>query len=246
MVYRFLAAALVAGLIAGLATSAVQRFTTPPLILQAETYEGGGEEAHQLSSTAWRHGFAKVIKAQVIFVDAANGNEEAWGPEDGFERIFFTSGTTVVTAFGFSLILLACMVLAREKITTRQGLLWGVAAFTASGLAPALGLSPELPGSAAAELDARQIWWFSTVAATAIGLWLALRVSTPLTIAAGIALIVVPHIVGAPHPSEFTSEVPGELSGHFAAASLVVGAIMWSLSGAIVGFMWERGERAAS
>src|SRR3546814_12705636 len=70
-------------------------------------------------------------------------------------------------------------------------------------------------------LGSRQLWWIGTAVATAAGLWLALRVSTPAAIAAGIALMLLPHVIGAPHPHGFASPVPGELPGHLAAASLV-------------------------
>ena len=71
---------------------------------------------------------------------------------------------------GFGLALLGVMTLVGVKIDARMGLAFGVAGFIAVALAPALGLPPEIPGSGAAELDARQMWWFFTVGATAIGL----------------------------------------------------------------------------
>jgi len=214
MLTRIAKAALAAGLIAGPAVALLQEFTTTPLIIQAETYEVGGAEAPAV--------------------------DEEWGPEDGIERTFYTSVSTIGTTFGFALILLGAMILAGARIDARTGLMWGIAAFAATGLAPALGLSPELPGSAAAELGARQFWWAGTALATAAGLFLLLRVSTVGAIAAGLALIVAPHLIGAPHPSEFTSTVPSELSGHFAAASLVVHAVSWSLTGAVAGFVFAR------
>jgi cobalt transporter subunit CbtA len=106
-------------------------------------------------------------------------------------------------------------------------------------------LNPELPGSAAADLGARQIWWFGTAVATAAGIWLCLRVSSLLAIISGIALIVLPHIIGAPHPSELTSKVPSELAGHFASASLVVQAVIWASIGTVAGYIWQRtGQQA--
>lgn len=219
---RVLIAALVAGFVAGLVTATLQQVTTTPLIIQAEKYEGDGHE-HATEGKA----------------------AQEWAPEEGFERIFYTSVATIATSFGFALILLVAMIFAKETISVRVGLAWGAAAFVVTGLAPALGLSPELPGSAAGELAARQVWWIGTVLATAVGLWLVLKVSSPITIVAGLVLIVVPHIIGAPHPQEFTSEVPGEVTAHFASASLVVHAVMWSLIGAITGYMWKRGEASA-
>ena len=76
--------------------------------------------------------------------------------------------------------------------------------------------------------------------ATAVGLFLALRVATLPTIAGGVVLIAIPHVIGAPHPETFTSQVPAELAGQFAAASLVVHALTWVLTGSIAGFVWSR------
>jgi cobalt transporter subunit CbtA len=246
MLNRILFAALVAGIVGGLATAMLQHFTTTPLIVAAEFYEGG-----DAGTAAPAHLDAPAFGgARLVLVhehgDHAEGGEASgsggWAPADGIERTLYTSISTIGTAFGFALILLSAMILANARITARSGLLWGVAGFVAAGLAPALGLSPELPGSAAADLGARQLWWLGTAVATAAGLWLALRVSTLPAIAGGIALMILPHLVGAPHPEAFTSTVPSELSGHFAAASLVVLAVVWVLAGTLAGYVWQRGE----
>lgn len=245
MLHRMLAACLAAGILAGLATAILQEFTTTPLIIKAEAYEGTPAHTHSDAS----FGTEPWHAAKLIFVDTKDahaGEAEAWAPSDGIERTFFTSISTIAASFGFALMLLAAMIISGARITARTGLAWGAAAFVVTGLAPALGLSPELPGSAAADLVERQVWWISTAVATAAGLFLALRVSTPLAIAAGIALLCAPHIVGAPHPHEYVSKVPSELSGHFASASLVVHGAMWTLIGTIAGFVWERGERTSA
>lgn len=241
MLHRILWAALVAGLVAGLATSVLQHFTTTPLILEAERYENGeaGGAGHvRLDGAAF--GEARLF---LVHDGSDHGAAAApWAPADGLERTLTTSVVTVATAFGFALILLSAMILADARITARSGLMWGVAGFAAAGLAPALGLSPELPGAAAAVLEDRQIWWIATALATAAGLWLALRVSTPWAIAGGLVVMILPHVVGAPHPEGFVSTVPAELSAHFAAASLVVMAVVWALAGTVAGYVWQRGE----
>jgi cobalt transporter subunit CbtA len=237
MLHRILWAALVAGLVAGLATAVLQHFTTTPMILQAELYENG--EAPGMAQSGLASSGARLILAHAGEDHAEGG---VWAPADGLERTLYTSVVTVGTAFGFALILISAMVLADARISARSGLMWGMAGFAAAGLAPALGLSPELPGSAAAVLEDRQIWWIATAVATAAGLWLALRVSKPWAIAGGIVLMILPQVIGAPHPQGFISEVPAELSGHFAAASLVVLAVIWSLSGTVAGYVWQRGE----
>jgi cobalt transporter subunit CbtA len=237
MLNRILWATLVAGIVAGVATAALQHFTTTPLILAAETYEDAPAGLAHLDGSGF--GGARLILAHA---GEDHGDDAAWSPADGIERTLFTSVATIATAFGFALILLSAMILGNAGITARTGLMWGLAGFAATGLAPALGLAPELPGAAAADLCARQVWWVGTAVATAGGLWLALRVSTPLAIAGGIVLLLLPHVVGAPHPHEYTSAVPSELSGHFAAASLVVHAVMWALAGSVAGYVWQRAE----
>lgn len=237
MLVRILFCAVLAGLLAGVATAAVQSFTTTPLILEAETYEGDShhDETAHLAGTS-----GDILIASH---DDGGGAVDAWAPGDGLERTFYTSVATIGTGVGFALILLSLMVLSGGTITARSGLMWGMAGFAATGLAPALGLSPELPGSAAAALEARQLWWIGTAVATAAGLWLALRISTPIAIGVGLVLILLPHVVGAPHPGAFSSTVPGELSGHFASASLVVQAITWALAGTLAGALWQRASR---
>lgn len=240
MIMRFVKAALAAGFVAGILVSVLQNFTTTPLILEAEKYEVASIGSYQVASL-----FRPAVTSDAMVIpvhnEMAHGAEgEEWAPQDGVERTLFTSVAMIATTFGFALALLAVMVLTNSRIDPRSGLMWGAAAFVATGLAPALGLSPELPGSAAAELASRQLWWIGTMVATAAGLLLMLRVSTPFSIAAGLALLVLPHVIGAPHPHEFSSAVPSELSGHFASASLVVHAVAWAVTGVVAGFVWVR------
>jgi cobalt transporter subunit CbtA len=235
MLMRILATGLMAGVLAGVIVSGLQHVTTTPLIFKAETYEKS-EGGHS-------HTHAPVAPAQGT--EAAPGSQELadeWSPADGIERTAFTTLATVGAGIGFAFILISLVVASGATLTARSGALWGAAAFVATGLAPALGLPPELPGSAAAELMHRQVWWIGTVLATGIGLWLIARTTGTLAILLGIALIVTPHVIGAPHPAEFTSEVPAEIAGHFTASSLVVHAVLWVLVGSIAGLIWQRGD----
>lgn len=234
MLMRILRAALVAGFVAGLATALLQHFTTTPLILHSEEFETGDAVALGGGHPVLLHGDA---------AGHAGHGAGAVDPAGALTRSATTTIATIGTAFGFALVLLSAMVLSGAEITARSGLLWGLAGFVATGLAPSLGLSPELPGFAAADLVSRQIWWIGTAAATAAALWLALRVSSPVALGAAIVLALLPHVIGAPHPDGFASELPAELSAEFAAASLVVQAVLWSLSGAVAGFVWHRGEQ---
>ncbi|RUV97233.1 cobalt transporter, partial [Mesorhizobium sp. M1A.F.Ca.IN.022.07.1.1] len=117
---------------------------------------------------------------------------------------------------------------------------WGLAGFAVFTLAPGLGLPPELPAMPAAELLPRQIWWISTVAATAVGLGLiAFRKSLPLAILA-VVLIVAPHVVGAPQPVSFETAIPEGLHHQFVVAVTLTDLVFWLVLGAAVGVVRGR------
>jgi cobalt transporter subunit CbtA len=238
MLMRILATGLLAGVLAGGVVAGLQHVTTTPLILKAETYEKAEPApAAETGAAASAHSHEAGTPAHSHGEDAGE-----WAPEDGLSRTAFTTLATVGAAVGFAFMLLAVLLASGVTPTARTGLAWAAGAFVATGLAPALGLPPELPGSAAAELVSRQVWWIATVAATGIGLWLIARMPGVLPIILGIALIAAPHIVGAPHPHEYSSEVPAEIAGHFTASSLGVHAVLWVLVGAIAGFIWQRAD----
>jgi cobalt transporter subunit CbtA len=123
--------------------------------------------------------------------------------------------------------------------------MFGLAGFAAVQLAPALGLSPEVPGTPAADLGLRQAWWIATVACTALGLAALAFVPGPLRLA-GIVLLALPHLVGAPEHQGYGGVVPPELAGLFAARVLGVGAAAWAILGLAAAWAWTRtGEGAA-
>ncbi len=236
MLRRILITALIAGFLSGIAISVVQEFTTTPIILHAEEFEGaGGEHKHSQASAVPRIILAKG--------EPANTVEKAWGPSEGLERTAFTTLANVLTGVGFALILVACFALAGRPVNGQSGVLWGLAGFAVFTLAPALGLPPEVPGSMAAELMPRQTWWFSCVAATAVALWLLVFRAGVAWKVAAIALLALPHIIGAPHPVRIGGAVPPELAGHFAAASIVTACIFWSVLGWVSGRVWEYQEQ---
>jgi cobalt transporter subunit CbtA len=230
--------AAAAGVAAGLLTAALQHVTTTPVILEAERYENGA--AAVAPSMSNEPEFTVVGTHDGHVHDAA-----AWTPADGLERTFYSALTTTLMGVGFSLALLGAMALTETRIDGRTGLAFGVAGFAALALAPALGLPPEMPGSAAAGLAERQIWWFATATATAAGLAALLLARNRLLQVAGIGLIALPHLVGAPQPEAFASTAPAELAGHFAAASLVVTAVFWAVLGFASGAFYERLARSA-
>jgi predicted cobalt transporter CbtA len=59
-------------------------------------------------------------------------------------------------------------------------------------------------------------------------------------VAAGAALILLPHLIGAPQPASHDVPYPGGLAGQFVVAALVVSAAMWTLAGAASGWLYRR------
>ena len=232
MFRRIVLSAALSGLVVGLLITVVQQFTVIPMILEAETYEVGApaatEAAEQPGHSHQGHSHGHVA------------GEAEWAPDDGMERTFYTALTNTLAAIGFGLLLIAGFAVFGHA-DWRRGLLWGLGGFAVFHLAPAFGLPPELPGAAAAELSLRQVWWVSTVAATAAGLGVLVFAKPPLVRALGVVLIALPHLIGAPHPEVVgTSAVPAELASAFAIKTLVVGCIFWVMLGGLTGFTFNK------
>jgi cobalt transporter subunit CbtA len=235
MTNRILLAGLLAGIIAGLISSALQHVFAVPLILSAETFETPGDSGHAHEGAAG-HG-----------QENGSGHDHA-APSDGMaglKRIVLTTLASVGGAVAFAFILLGLMAMTGSPITWRTGLIWGGCFFAAFHLAPALGIPPELPGMQSADLRWRQIWWIGTAAATLGGLWLVLRTATPIAIVAGLALIALPHGVGAPqalsHAGEVpASEVPATIAASFVGVSIALAAVTWLMVGSFAGLIWGR------
>lgn len=229
--------AAIAGLLAGVVMTAMQAYATVPLILQAETFENS-EAAPSHDHTAAPADTAASTEAAAPAAHAHD--EEAWAPADGFERYAYTAAANIVTAIGFALVLIAVSEAFGGILGWRQGLFWGFAGFAVFTLAPGLGLPPELPTMPAADLAARQVWWIGTVAATAAGLaMIAFRGSAPLAVV-GLALIVAPHLIGAPQPESHESPVPADLHHRFVVATTVTNLIFWVVLGGLIGLVRGR------
>jgi len=218
------------GLLAALLLTLVQSFWVAPLILQAETFEK--------APAAQMHEHAEGAMAGHVH------DEEAWEPEDGWQRVLSTAGGNLVVAVGFSLMLAALYTL-RTPANVGQGALWGLAGFAVFVLAPTLGLPPELPGTAAADLTQRQIWWIGTAASTAVGLSLIVFAHNWLLKVLGAAILVVPHIVGAPQPLVHSALAPEALETQFKIASLLTNAVFWVGMGLISTWLFRRYEASS-
>lgn len=218
---KLMVVALAAGTLAGLALFAVQYITVVPLIQAAETYEAAAHEAHHSN---------------------VPNEDEGWRPAEGWERTSLTAITTVLTGIAFAAILFGVMALGGKTIDTRRGALWGLAAFACFSLAPALGLPPQPPGVAVADLYQRQLWWAGTAIATAIGVWLITgKGRTWLLRTAGVVCLLLPHLIGAPIATGQNS-IPAELVRRFTIASVTTSCMFWLLVGTLGGLIYSRNQ----
>ena len=232
--------AAIAGLVAGIALAAMQAFATWPLILQAEAYESAGGGHHHAAAPAEGAAMSMTPADKAMTPAPAAEGEEAWAPANGIERHVSNGLFDIATGIGFALILVAFSEIVGGIGGWRQGVFWGLAGFAVFTLAPGLGLPPELPAMPAADLMQRQIWWVMTVVATAAGLALiAFRGTLPLAIV-GVALIVAPHLIGAPLPASFESPVPEALHHQFVVAVTITNLVFWLVLGAVIGLVRER------
>ncbi len=229
MLARVLAGGLVGGILGGVLVAAIQAVAATPLILQAESFET-----------------ARALDTVRVVLAAGHAHTAAGGYD--LSRLLTASGATVAVATGYALLLLSAMLATGREITGRSVIPWAMAGFFATGLAPAFGMAPELPGSAVADLGARQLWWIGTAVATAAGLAAIGLGRGVLWIAAGLALIALPHLIGAPDAPAPASKVPAEIAARFASVSLVVQALLWLVPAPIAGIAvaWLQGRDAAA
>jgi cobalt transporter subunit CbtA len=234
--------AAAAGLAIGLATTVLQAVTTTPLILKAEMYEQQGAPSH---SAAHHDGNVPALPAAAAHEAAAapgshQHDENGWKPENGLERTAYTALANILVAIAISSVLLGLMVMRGETIDPHRGLIWGIAGFVAGSLLPSIGLPPELPGTPAAGLIARQAWWLTAIAASGSGialLWLTKQWSWKIC---GLVLLIMPHAIGAPRAPALEAGYPAGLAGEFAIFSLAVNAFVWAMSGLAVAGIFSR------
>jgi len=221
---QILFTAAVAGFIGGVLLTLLQNIGSigvVPLILEAETYENASSDAAAAHSHEHEHG------------------AEAWAPEDGAERLIYTLMTNTLMAVGFALMLGAGFALAGGA-NTKRGLLWGLAGFASFMLAPSLGLPPEVPGTEAAALADRQVWWWATVLATGSGIALLVYGRRIPFYVLAAALIVAPHVIGAPQPVAHGGLAPESLAREFILVVMVTMLLFWLALGALSGFFYKR------
>jgi len=224
--------AALAGLIVGVIISIAQFFGTVPLIQQSEVYERKAAAGTPPAA----HNHALPANDQ----DKTHSHENEWEPEEGFQRNAFTVGANILTAIGFALLLTGVYAIRGRHVTWREGLLWGLAGFVVFTAAPGLGLPPELPGMPVADLTARQTWWIATAAATAGGLGLLALNPAAWSAVLGLALIALPHLIGAPLAPESHSAVPAALAHRFIVVVTLTSLLFWALLGVATSIAFER------
>ncbi len=225
MVQKLLFRGLVAGLIAGLVAAVLQMTFVVPVLMEAELYETGALTHFGGAS------------------DAGAAHDHDHGAESDVQRTLMTWLAVTATFMGWGLIMAAAMEFARRAdhiATMKTGLVWGLAGFLAVHLAPAVGLPPELPGNAAADLSTRQLWWVLAVLVSAIGLAVIAFGRGVIALIGGLLILLVPHLIGAPHPNTWTGPAPPELAGEFAARALATNAFAWAILGAALGALIDR------
>jgi cobalt transporter subunit CbtA len=202
---------LLSGALAGAVLFVYQYFVMVPRILAAEAYEEAQPHEHH-----------------------------EWKPHHGFERNALTAASTILAGIGFAALLVSIAALTGAELTISRGALWGWAGFLCFAAAPALGLPPVPPGVAEADLHARQLWWLATAAATAIGLLLifAARPSWLFRLA-GVVLLLLPHLIGAPQAAGPPPVIPADLVREFAVASVAGNALFWVVLGMTGGWLLE-------
>jgi cobalt transporter subunit CbtA len=213
---RVVLAAAVAGLVAGLALTAIQQLQVAPLIRTAEVLEASG-------------------------LAGATGHGHEAPAMDAQRRLAATAIANIVLATGFALILVAALTL-RGRGGWREGLAWGLAGYVVFFLSPALALPPELPGMEGAPLQERTLRWLLTVALTAGGLGLAAFSARPVLRVAGLLLVALPHVAGAPQIAPHTATATHDLAREFAGAAAWANAVLWIMIGVVAGMLYGGGK----
>ncbi|RTZ64144.1 MAG: hypothetical protein DSZ29_05885 [Aquificaceae bacterium] len=191
MIFRnIITIAFLSAIVSGVFLGVMQSFSTTPIIYSAEVYE-----VEETTTTAHHDNASNV---------AHEHDKAEWEPANRTERVGYTFLADILIAFGHSLLLTSFMLFVflkfrKPEVSWKSGLIIGLGGYVSFYVATAIGLPPEIPGTLAADLHARQLWWTLTIVATIIGL--STLYFAPKTFKVmGLLLIVLPHIIGAPHP----------------------------------------------
>jgi cobalt transporter subunit CbtA len=226
---KIVVVATIAGLVAGAFETAAYHYGTAAIIAKAEVIEKAADKPQGTTTVD------TSMAGMSHEADAA-----AWEPKEGFQRTALTVLSGILKDVGFALLLAAAYALSGREVDWRKGLYWGLAGFATFTLAPGLGLPPEVPGTAAAPLLDRQIWWVATAAATGAGLAMLFLTQRAAWVLGGIGLLVLPHVFGAPQPVEYKSAAPESLAHQFVVAAVITSLLFWVVLGSLTGFLYKR------
>lgn len=242
MFQKLMTSALIAGGVAGLFAALLHFAFVQEYILLGEQFETG-EIVHFQNAPEVTGGHDHATPEGATADTAHDHAPAAHDEENALTRNLLTVAFTVLIYIGYGMLLTAGFAVAAQfgiAIGAAQGALWGLAGYAAFQLAPAMGLPPELPGTVAADLSARQVWWWGTVCASGVGIALLAYGRNWIMMAVGVALLAAPHVIGAPHLDGFFSPAPAEVGGTFAARVLGVGLAAWVALGWVAGGLWSR------
>ncbi len=241
MIQRMVTSAVFAGIAAGLFAALLHFAFLQKFILLGETYESGAAVHFDgVAADASDHNASDAEHDHAAH-DHSEAGETGALQRNGMTALFYA---LLYTAYG--LILVAGFGLARQfgqRVTARDGVLWGIAGYVAIQLAPAMGVAPELPGTAGPDLTDRQLWWAATAICTAAGLALMGYGRRLAWVALGGGLLALPHVIGAPALEAYSGVAPPEVASAFAARTLAVGLAAWSVLGWLAGWQWDRTDR---
>ena len=239
---RIIFSSVLIGMVAGSLLSCLQVIGVNPILFSAESYETPPPAEVLAPSQA---------SEQSHDHDHSHDHDAGWAPGDGAERTFYTFVSNILASIGFAAMLLAIMsqfqLPKNRQISWLQGVVWGLAGFTALYLAPALGLPPEIPGIEAAPVAHRQIWWGFTVIGVSAGLGIIAFAPTRFKII-GLLFLILPYIVGAPQVAgpEFTHSDPAAVSAlndlhqQFIVASGITNLVFWIFMGLACAWVFNR------
>ena len=145
-----------------------------------------------------------------------------------------------VTGVGFGFLLLGAIAMAGRPVDFRRGLIWGVGGFFAFALLPALGLPPKPPGVPGPPLAEAQTWWLLCIVLSAVGLLIGAFSKRWAGRIFALALIVAPHVWGAPPVFGTIDPALQAMMLEFRLASLTTSAIFWSVLGGTAGLVYRK------
>lgn len=245
MIFRnIIFSACLVGLMVGVLLTVAQSLGVTPIIYAAEVYEVADTSVSETVSEAEGAGHGHASGDH-------HHESEAWAPEDGIERTFYSFVSNVLAGIGFAAVLLALMsqlqVMGVTRVSPLKGLVWGLAGFAVFFAVPGIGLPPEIPGVEAAAVAHRQGWWLFAAVGSGVGL-ATLAFAPKWFKLLGVLAVALPFLVGAPahpgpefsHPDADAVAALTELHHQFIVASGLANLLFWLALGVLSAWLLNR------